>query len=270
MVRVGENLGSLDHVILRLADIEEKRNILKSKIQSAMMYPIFMVLFAIVVVFFLMIKIVPTLTSIFKDMGKKELPLPTEIVMSISSFLSSYWIFIVLIAGVAVFLVKRYIDTEDGRKKYDELKLKIPMISKIYNKMIVQSFTQNLGILLSSNVDIIRSFEIVKKIVNNVVIENNIEEASAKIKEGMPISKALSRTPFLPKLVLGMIAAGEASDNLDTMLLNIGKVYETELDLTLSSLTSMIEPIIIVVLGGLIGVIVIAVMLPMLEMNMLV
>lgn len=269
MVRVGENLGSLDHVILRLADIEEKRNLLKSKIQSALWYPSFMIFFALLIVFFLMIKIVPTLSEIFVDMGA-ELPLPTKIVMGISSFLSSFWILIVILALVGVYFLNKYINTPEGRKKFDEMKLKLPGLSKIYNKIIVLNFTQNLGILLNSNVDIIRSFEIVKKIVNNIIIEKSIEEASVKIREGIPISKALSKSDFLPKLVLGMIAAGEASDNLDTMLLNIGKVYETELDLTISGLTSMIEPIIVVIMGISIGLIVVSVMLPMMEMNLLV
>ncbi len=269
MVRVGENLGSLDHVILRLAEIEEKRNILKNKVQSALWYPAFMFFFAILVVFFLMIKIVPTISGIFTGMGA-ELPLPTKIVMGISSFLANYWTIILLLTFIAIYFLNRYIHSPKGKIKFDEIKIKLPLFSKLYNKLIVLNFTQNLGILLSSKVDIIRSFEIVKKIVNNSIIENNIEEASKKIREGMAVSKALAKSDFLPKMVLGMISAGEASDNLDNMLLNIGKVYETELDMTIGALTSIIEPIIIVFMGFVVGIIVISVMLPMMQMNLLV
>ncbi|HPG50878.1 MAG TPA: type II secretion system F family protein, partial [Spirochaetota bacterium] len=139
----------------------------------------------------------------------------------------------------------------------------------LYRRLIVFRFTQNLGVLLSNKVDLIKSFEIVKKIVGNVIIEEKIEEAAKKIREGASVSNSLSKSEFLPKLVLGMISAGEASDNLDTMLANIGNVYETELDLTVTSLTSLIEPIIIIVMGLVIALIVMSVILPITQMNLL-
>ena len=269
MVKVGENLGSLDTVVERLADIEEKNNILKSKVQAALWYPAFMIFFSIGVVIFLMVKIIPSLSSMFTEMGK-ELPLPTQIVMGISSFLATFWWFLILSIVIGGYFFKRYINTEKGRTWYDEHLLTMPVINRLYRKQLVLKFTQNLGILINNNVDILRSFEIVKKIVGNTVIEKKIEEAAAKIKEGMPVSKALSRADFLPKLVIGMISAGEASDTLDEMLIKIGRVYEIELDLTITSLTRIIEPVIIIIMGGVIGLIVVSVMLPILEMNLLV
>lgn len=269
MVRVGENLGSLDTVVERLADIEEKNSILKTKIQSAMWYPAFMVFFSVIVVIFMMVKIVPSLSEMFTSMGR-ELPLPTVIVMGASSFLSSFWWVLAITAGAGWYFFRRYINTEKGREWFDAKMLTMPLISPLYKKQMVLKFTQTLGTLLNNNVDIIKSFEIVKKVVGNVIIERKIAEASVKIKEGMPVSKALSRAEFLPKLVIGMISAGEASDKLDEMLVKIGKVYETELDLTISSLTRMIEPLIIVFMGGIIGLIVVSVMLPIMEMNLLI
>jgi len=269
MVRVGENLGSLDQVIERLADLEQKKNILKSKIQAALWYPSFMLLFAVAVVIFLMVSVIPAIAEMFKDQ-KKDLPLPTEIVIAASNFLSHFWFLIPLAVLLGVYLFQKYTQTDDGRKKIDDLKLRFPLISNLYKKLIVLKFTQNLGILLTNRVDIIKAFEIVSKIVGNVIIEKKISEAGNMIKEGSTVSFSLNRSNFLPKLVLGMISAGESSDKLDRMLVNIGEVYETELDLTVTSLTSLIEPIIIVIMGIVIGTIVLSVMLPIMEMNLLV
>lgn len=269
MVRVGENLGSLDEVIGRLADLEEKKNVLRGKIQAALWYPGFMIFFAMGVIFFLMVNIIPSLSRMFTELGR-ELPLPTRIVMGISSAMSSFWYVFFIIIAVAVYYFIKYKQTTEGREKIDELKMKIPGFKSMYKKLIVLRFTQNLGILLNNRVDIIKSFEIVQKIIGNVIIEKKIAEAAAKIREGSSVANALSRQSFLPQLVIGMISAGEASDNLDSMLINIGNVYETELDLTITSLTSLIEPIIIVFMGVVIGIIVISVLLPIFEMNLIV
>jgi general secretion pathway protein F len=269
MVRVGENLGSLDQVMERLADLEEKKNILKSKIQAAMWYPSFLVFFSIVVITFIMVNIIPSMGRMFLELGR-ELPLPTRIVMAISTFLSHFWFFIFLAIAIGVYYLNKYVKTPEGKRKFDDLKLRLPLFGGLYRKLIVLRFTQNLGILLNNRVDIIKSFEIVKKIVMNTIVEEKIEDSAHKIKEGATVATALSKTDFLPKLVIGMITAGEASDTLDKMLLNIGRVYETEIDLTVSSLTSMIEPIIIIIMGLTIGLIVIAVLLPIFEMNLLI
>ncbi len=269
MVKVGENLGSLDQVIERLADREEKNNILMGKIRAALWYPSFMLVFASVIVVFIMINVIPRISEIFAEQ-KRDLPLPTEIVIGVSNFLSSFWFTIPLVIAGGIYFYKKYSQTAEGRRKIDELKLRLPLISNLYRKILVHRFTQNLGILVSNKVDIIKSFEIVKKIVSNVIIEEKIAEAAKRIKEGSSVSNALSRADFLPKLVIGMITAGEASDQLDRMLMNIGTVYETEIDLTITGLTSLIEPLIIVIMGVAIGTIVMSVMLPIMNMNMLV
>jgi general secretion pathway protein F len=269
MVRVGENLGSLDHVVKRLAEMEEKRNILKSKVQAALYYPLFMLIFATVVVIFLLVNVIPAIAEIFKDQ-QQALPLPTEIVMGLSKFLSHFWFLLPLFILGVYYLFRRYAGTPNGRRKIDEIKLKVPLFKTLYHKMIVLRFTQNLGVLLTNKVDLIKSFEIVQKIVGNLVVEEKISEATKKIKEGSSMAQSLNKSEFLPRMVLGMISAGAASDNLDNMLVNIGKVYETELDLTISSLTSLIEPLIIIFMGVVIGMIVLSVMLPLMEMNLLV
>jgi general secretion pathway protein F len=269
MVRVGENLGSLDQVVERLADMEEKRSMLKGKVQSALWYPSFMILFATAVIAFILVKIVPSLSRMFTDMGR-ELPVPTQIVIAVSDFLSAFWYVLIIIAVLVAYYLRQYSKTAEGRRKLDELKLSTPLFRNLYRKLIVLRFTQNLGVLLNNKVDILKSFEIVKKIVGNVVVEKKIEEAAVRIREGATVSTALGRSDFLPKMVLGMIAAGEASDKLDTMLVNIGRVYENELDLTITGLTSLIEPVIIVLMGVAIGTIVVSVLLPIFEMNLIV
>ena len=269
MIRVGESLGSLDSALERLADLEEKRNLLKSKVQSALWYPAFMIVFAIGVVTFLMISIIPSLGRMFAELGK-DLPLPTTIVMGISNFIVSFWYVLLIVTIVIIYYFNRYKHTEEGRRKLDELKLKLPLVSSLYKKLLIHRFTYNLGVLLTNKVDVIKSFEIVQRIIRNVLIEENIARAAKLVQEGSSIANALSRERFLPQYIIGMIAAGESSDTVDEMLLNIGKIYENDIDLSINSMTSLIEPIIIVCMGFVIGLIVISVLLPIFEMNLIV
>lgn len=268
MVRVGENLGSLEQVMERLADLEEKKNLLKSKIKAALWYPAFMLFFAVSVVTFLMVSVIPSIADVFEEQNQ-ALPIPTKIVIAISGFLSKFWMLIPLLVILGIFIFRRYVQNEQGRQKIDGIKLRIPIIKNIYKKIIILRMTQNLGILLSNKVDLLKSFEIVEKIVGNVIIEKRIAEAAKRIKEGSSVSVALNKSDFLPKMVLGMISAGEASDKLDAMLINIGRVYEVELDLTITSLTSLLEPVIIIIMGIAIGIIVMSVMLPIMNMSTL-
>ncbi|HOM87281.1 MAG TPA: type II secretion system F family protein [Spirochaetota bacterium] len=269
MIRVGESLGSLDSALERLADLEEKRNLLKSKVQSALWYPAFMILFAFGVVTFLMISIIPSLGRMFAELGK-DLPLPTTIVMGISNFIVSFWYVILIVIIFAIYYFNRYKNTEEGRRKLDELKLKLPLVSSLYKKLLIHRFTYNLGVLLTNKVDVIKSFDIVQRIIRNVLIQENIARAAKLVQEGSSIANALSRERFLPQYIIGMIAAGESSDTVDEMLLNIGKIYENDIDLSINSMTSLIEPIIIVCMGFVIGLIVISVLLPIFEMNLIV
>ena len=269
MIKVGESLGSLDDIISRLAEMEEKKLLLKNKIKSALVYPTVLITLTIAIMIFLMVIIIPKITEVFST-GNKELPIPTKIVIGISNFLVDYWIFLLLILIILYFLYKKYSVTPEGRRKLDGMAMKLPLIKNIYNKNIVYRFTYNLGILLSNRVDLLKSMEIVKKIVDNVIVEEKIEGAIQIIQEGGSISQALKKHDFLPKLVIGMISAGEVSDKVDEMLINIGNVYENELDMVATSLTSILEPIIIIVMGLVIGTIVISVMLPIMEMNQMV
>ena len=269
MVKAGESLGSLDDIISRLAEMEEKKQRLKSKIKSALWYPTFMIIFTILIMIIMMVVIIPKITDAFTSQ-KRELPIPTKIVIGISNFLVDYWMLIPLILICVYYFYKRYSATHDGRRKLDEISMKLPLVKNLYNKNIVYRFTYNLGVLLSNRVDLLKSLEIVKKIVNNIVVEEKIEEAAKMIQEGGSISQSLRKHDFLPKIVIGMISAGEVSDKVDEMLINIGNVYENEIDMAVTSLTSLIEPIIIVIMGIMVGAIVISIMLPIMEMNLMI
>jgi general secretion pathway protein F len=216
-----------------------------------------------------MVNIIPTISQVFAEQ-KRDLPLPTKVVIAASNFLSNFWFVIPILAILLYYLYKKYVATPEGRRNIDDLLMKMPIVSRLYNKIIVYRFTFNLGVLLSNKVDILKAFEIVKKIVNNVVVEEKIENAAKKIQEGAPISQSLNKYEFLPKLVIGMISAGEASDRVDEMLLNIGNVYENEIDMVVTSLTGMVEPLIIIMMGIVIGIIVLSVMMPIMEMNLMV
>ncbi|HPM34376.1 MAG TPA: type II secretion system F family protein, partial [Spirochaetota bacterium] len=267
MIRIGENMGSLDTVLERLADIEEKNANIKNSLKLAFQYPVFMLIFTSCIASFLMIKVVPTISDMFIQLNK-ELPLPTRIVVGTSSFAAKYWI-IILIALVALFILfKKYSKTPEGRNKIDAFMFKIPIFNHFYTKVICLRFCQNLGIMAQNGVDIVKSLEIVKKQIGNTVIEKKIEEASVRIVEGAPISKALITAEFLPKMVTGMISVAEASDTLDSMLIKISDLYQNEIDRSLLSLTKMIEPVLIVVMGGLIGLIVLSIMLPIIDLNL--
>lgn len=269
MIRVGENLGSLDEVVARLADMEQKKVFLLSRIRAALWYPIFMLTFSMLILVFLLVKIIPTISAIFVEQNR-ELPLPTKIVLGLSNFLTDFWILIPLFFLLLWYLYKRASATPEGRRKIDEYKMKLPLASRLYNKLIVYRFTMNLGMLMTNRVDLLKCFEIVKKIVNNCIIEEKIERAAKNIQEGASIAQALKKDEFLPKLVIGMISAGEASDKVDEMLVNIGNVYENEIDMLVTSLTGIIEPLIIILMGVIIGVIVLSVMMPIMEMNLMV
>ena len=269
MIKVGESLGSLDDIISRLAEMEEKKVLLKNKIKGALWYPIFLIVLTIAIMIYLMVEIIPQITEVFSG-GGRELPLPTKLIIGISNFLVDYWMFLLLFLIGLYFFYRKYSTTSKGRRKLDEIVMKLPLVKNLYNKNIVYRFTYNLGVLLSNRVDLLKSLEIVKKIVNNVIIEEKIEGAAKNIQEGGSISQALGKHDFLPKIVIGMISAGEVSDKVDEMLINIGNVYENEIDMVVTSLTSIIEPIIIVIMGVVIGAIVISVMLPIMQMNLMV
>jgi type IV pilus assembly protein PilC len=265
LVAAGEMGGMLDTILRRLAQFIEKAEKLKSQIKGAMTYPLVVVAIAIIVIAVILIFVIPVFEDMFKSFGS-ALPTPTQIVVNMSRFLKSniHWVIIALIALIYGF--KRYRDTAAGKKMTDSLFLKLPVFGNLLKKTAVARFTRTLGTMISSGVPILDALEIVAKTAGNVVIEEIIYEVRGSIAEGQTIAEPLSENDIFPGMVIQMIAVGEATGALDSMLEKIADFYDEEVDAAVAALTSMLEPLLMLFLGGSIGGLVIAMYLPIFGM----
>jgi general secretion pathway protein F len=269
MVHAGESSGTLEIVLTRLADIAESQQALTSRVRAKLAYPVFMAIFGALVLFFLLAVIVPSITSIFTDM-KQVLPAPTRLLIAISGFLKSYWwllLFGIAAVGVGLKSLRR---TEKGRYWLSRLALSLPVSGRLTRKLAVARFSRTLGSLLENGVSMLTALEIVKNIVDNLVIAQTIEAATESVGKGQGLAESLNESRAFPYLSIQMIQVGEQSGTLENMLDRVATVYENEAEATLLSLTSLLEPIMILVMGAFIGFIVLSIMLPILEMNQLV
>ncbi|PKN52894.1 MAG: type II secretion system protein GspF [Deltaproteobacteria bacterium HGW-Deltaproteobacteria-13] len=270
MVRAGEASGTINLVLERLADFSENQQALMSKIRSALAYPIIMFFMGTTVIFLLMAFVVPKITGIFTDMNQ-TLPLVTTILIKVSNFLKSFWwiILILLGAGVAAFKYTTA-GTETGRRMWDGAKLKIPLFGQINRKIAIARFCRTLATLLQSGVPLLAAMEIVRNIVNNIIIGDAIHQASKDLEEGKGLSGPLTQSGMFPPLVTEMIAVGEQSGTLEKMLNRIATAYENESQSNIMVMTSLLEPVMILVMGLVVGFIVVSILLPIFEMNQLV
>jgi type IV pilus assembly protein PilC len=271
MVRAGEIGGMLDGVMLRIADQLEKEADLRRKVKSAMVYPLFVMGFAFLTLTFLLIFIVPIFAGLYEDLGG-TLPLLTLIVMGVSNILTSFWGILVYVAlGVALFLFLRWKKTERGRKVWGRVSLKIPVkIGEVVQKVALARFARTLGTLSAAGVPILQALEITATSSGNWVVENALLKSRDSVREGLPIYKPLEEEAVFPPMVTRMIAVGEETGDIDGMLQKIAEFYESEVDATVKALTAIMEPLMIVVVGGIVGVIVISMYLPMFKIYELV
>jgi type IV pilus assembly protein PilC len=265
MVEAGEAGGILDDILARLATFIEKAEALKRKIQGAMVYPAVVMTVAIMATCFMLIFIIPTFARMFTGFGA-ELPLPTKIVMGLSSFLRSYWWAMLgsLIGGAVA--LQRYRRTDRGQIVVDRLLLKVPVLGDVIKKGAVARFTRTLGTLISSGVPILTGLEITARTSGNRVIQEAIMAARASIREGETISAPLKVSNVFPPMVVQMISVGEETGALDDMLTRIADFYDDEVDTAVDALTSLIEPIMIVFMGSVVGGMVVAMYLPMFKL----
>jgi type IV pilus assembly protein PilC len=265
LIAAGEVGGILDTILRRLATFIEKAERLKSQIKGAMTYPIVVVAIALIVIAVILIFVIPVFQDMFKSFGK-ALPVPTQIVVNMSDFMqsSAHWLVIGFIALGYVW--KRYRNSKGGRKTTDALFLKLPVFGDLLKKTAVARFTRTLGTMLSSGVPILDALEIVAKTSGNVIIEEILYEVRGSIAEGQTIAEPLSENEIFPGMVIQMIAVGEATGALDTMLEKIADFYDEEVDAAVAALTSMLEPLLMLFLGGSIGGLVIAMYLPIFQM----
>ncbi|MGI5844299.1 MAG: type II secretion system F family protein [Candidatus Xenobium sp.] len=267
MVKAGEMGGVLDEVLERLAGFMEKDFALKKKVKSALTYPVVILVMALGIVFFLVTYILPTFVTLFEGMNL-DLPLPTRILIGSTKAVRNPMILFPLIALLVVggVFINRYINTPLGKKQYDLLKLNIPVFGLLNKKVAISRFCRTLGTLLSSGVPIMQALEIVGKASGNEIIAMTVGKIRESIREGESIASPLGASGMFPPMVTQMVAVGEETGNLDAMLAKISDFYDTEVEYLLSSLTSMLEPIMIVGMGTIVGFIVVSVFLPLYEL----
>ena len=269
MVRAGETSGTLEIVLERLADITEKQQALMNRIQTALAYPIFMMVIGTVVLLVLLIYIVPSITSIFADMDQ-VLPTPTRILIFLSDFFKSFWWSIIIIfVAIAVFF-NRAKKTAKGRYWFDKIMLLLPGIGVLAKKLAVARFARTLGSLLENGVSMLIAMDIVKNIAGNILIADSVETAAIEVGKGQGLGAALSGSGVFPQLSIQMIQVGEQSGQLENMLTKIADVYENEVETSVLRLTSYLEPVMILVMGSIVGFIVLSICLPIFEMNQLI
>ncbi|MEC7776423.1 MAG: type II secretion system inner membrane protein GspF [Planctomycetota bacterium] len=266
MVRAGEASGRLDVVLTRIADYLQKQASLKGKVLAAITYPAIMVIVGMAVVIFLMSYVVPRITQILKDRGQ-PLPFITEILMTASDFTKAYWIYVLLAMFIGGFFLKSLIGTDAGRLKFDALLLRLPIFGTLFSKQAISRFALTFSTLLKSGLPALDSLKIVALVVNNAKLTQVINNIHARIIEGADIATPIRKSKVFPPMVGYMVSVGEQSGQLEEILDRIAESYEEELDLTIQRLTSMIEPIIIILLAVVVGFIIAAVLLPLLDFS---
>lgn len=269
MVRAGEASGALDVVLLRLADYTESTARLRSKLRSALTYPAVMLIIGTTILFFLLSYVVPKITRIFTE-SKQVLPLPTRILMALSGMLSTWWPLVVVLLAVVALAFRYYVRTEAGRQRYDRWVLRVPVFGKLMQKIAVARFSRTLSTLLQSGIGLLPSLDIVKNIVDNRVLYDATEAARDAIREGQSIAPPLKKSGIFPPLMIHMIAVGEKSGRLEEMLFKTAETYEGEVDSTIATLTTLLEPVMIVFMGGMVTFIVLSILLPIFQMSQLV
>ncbi|MCB1171336.1 MAG: type II secretion system F family protein [Leptospiraceae bacterium] len=267
LISVGEKTGTYEKALLRLADLEEANLNMKSKVQAALFYPIIMLALLGAIMVFLMGVVVPQIERLFDEMDM-DLPFITEAVLAFSNMMSSAWILvpITLISGITI-AINRYYATPEGRRRIEELLLKIPLVGGLLQKSILARFSRNLGVMLENRVPLITSLQVVSKVVNHSIFNSEIDRAIDKIKEGSRITDAFRDSVIMNQMILGMLSAGEASDNIPGMVNKIADILEEDVNSAIQKFSTLLEPMMIILMGGLIALIMMAILLPISDLQ---
>ncbi len=269
MVRAGEASGSLELVLHRLADLSEQQQALRGRLKAAMAYPVLMSCVGVVVVFFLVAFVVPNVTRIFNEMHQ-ALPLPTIILIGISRFLMDFWWLVLAIGAGAMVLFWRLVKTQRGRYVWDHVKLAVPLLGAFNIKTGVARFSRTLGSLLQNGVPLLTALQIVKNVVGNTLFARIIDDAMDAVEKGNALSNAIAGNQCFPPISVQMISAGEQSGHLEEMLDRIADMYEREVEAQVMTMTSMLEPVMILFMGVTVGFIVISMLLPIFDLNQMI
>ena len=266
MVRAGEASGTLDVVLNRLADFLEKQLELTSKIRGAMIYPAIMFVVGLGVLVFMMTFVIPKVADIF-EASNKALPFVTVVLIGASDFLRENFALILVFMAVVFFFVHRYVKTPSGRKVYDKFSLRIPVFGKMSSKVMISRFTRTLATLLSSGIPLLDSVRVSESVLGNSLYVENIKDVRVKVAEGAAFGSSLGQTGIFPPLVVRMVSVGEEAGKIEVMLSKVADMYDTEVDGMLATLTSLLEPVMILIMGVVMGFIVFAILLPVLNLT---
>jgi general secretion pathway protein F len=266
MVRSGETAGNLDAVLLRLADFMDQQQALRSKVSGAMTYPIMMSVIGSGVMMVLMVAVVPKITAIFEDTGR-ALPWNTQLLIFAAGLTGSYWWVLLLLGVGGYFGVRRWARTAKGRLAIDKLKLRLWLVGHLVRYVAVARFARTLATMLSSGVPLLTAMEIVKKVLNNVVLEKVVEDSRDAIREGESIAATLKKSGQFPSMMCHMVAVGERSGQLEAMLENVASAYERDVDVQVARMTTLLSPLMIVIMAVGVGFIVFSVITPIMNMQ---
>ncbi len=266
MVSAGEASGTLDVVLSRLADHLDSQAQLKSKVAGALFYPAFMFLFGIGVITLMMVVVVPKVTAIFADFNQ-TLPWNTRLLIFVSNAFVNYWWLLLLMLGAAAYAFIRWFTSIAGRATWDRKILNMPVIGKLQMMIAVARFTRTLATLLSSGVSLLTALDIARNVLGNVELMRVVEEARASIREGESIAAPLKRSGRFPPIMIHMITIGERSGELEAMLHHVATAYDNQVTIRLQTLTSMLEPLMIVLMGGMAGSIALSILMPLMQIN---
>lgn len=268
MINAGEASGTLDVVLMRLADFTEGQAALRSKVIGAMVYPVIMTIVGFALLSMLLVYVVPKVTKIFEDMNE-ALPLPTRLLMSVSGLLQNYWYLILLGIPVSIFFIRKLLRTPKGRAWWDAKSLKIPLFGRLQLMIIVSRFARTLATLLASGVPLMNAMDITRNLVTNTKLRKVIEKTRDEVREGANMAEPLMRSGEFPPIVTRMIAVGERTGELEKMLERVADNYDTEVDTMVGTLTTILEPVMILVMAGVVSFVVMSILLPILKMNQL-
>ena len=266
MVRAGESSGALDQVLLRLAQFLQAQTRLKNKVGAAMIYPLIMVIVGVIVVAILMTAVVPRVTKLIRGRGQ-ELPMPTQILINVSDFLVNYWLLVMIGALCVVVVFQLFVNSDKGRLAFDNFKLKLPVFGDLARKQAMARFSITLATLLRSGVPALQALNVTKNVLDNKVLQNALQTVHDRVIEGTDISTPMKMTGAFPPTITYMVGVGEQAGNLEEMLERISATYDEEVDLATSKLTSVLEPLIIVMLATVVAGIVIAIVLPLMQLQ---
>ena len=266
MVRAGEASGALEQVLFRLADIQERQVRLQKRVASALAYPVFLALFGVAVIIFLMVAIMPRIMGLFERQNA-DLPMVTEVMVAMSHFISGYWWAILLLIACILIGWRAWVGTPKGRHSWDMFKLKAPLFGNLTTKIICARFTRTLGTMLQSGLTMMVGLDVVRSVVQNVVVEESIDDVKAAIRRGKDLAQPLGESGIFPPLMVQMTELGQRSGEIEDMLIRVADTYEEDVELTVDALVSLLEPIIIVVMAVFVGCLVASILLPILQLT---